>query len=135
MHHVYTNNLLNHNQFGFTPQKSITDAAITVKESVEDGLREGLMTILVSLDVRGAFDAAWWPSILMALKDFNCTRNLYNLTKSYFSQRTAVMSPNTLQVEGEFSKVCPQGSCCGPGFWNIQHNSLLTWSSRSKPKQ
>jgi len=32
MHHVYTNNLLNHNQFGFTPQKSTTDAAITVKE-------------------------------------------------------------------------------------------------------
>jgi hypothetical protein len=20
---------------------------------------------------------------------------------------------------------CAQGSCCGPGFWNIQYNSLL----------
>jgi len=109
MHHVYKNNLLNHNQFGFTPQKSTTDAAITVKEFV-DGLREGLITILVSLDVRGAFDAAWWPSILMTLKDFNCQRNLYNLTNSYFSQRTAVMSTNTVQVEREVSKVCPQGS-------------------------
>jgi len=69
--------------------------AITVKVFVEDGLREGLITIL-SLDVKGAFDAAWWPSILMTLKEFNCPRNLYNLTKSYFSQRTAVMSINTV---------------------------------------
>jgi hypothetical protein len=41
MHYAYTNNLLNQNQFGFTPKKSTTDAAITVKEFVDDGLREG----------------------------------------------------------------------------------------------
>jgi formyltetrahydrofolate synthetase len=35
------------------------------------------------------------------------------------------MSTNTIQVEREVSKGCPQGSCCGPGFWNIQYNSLL----------
>ena len=57
MHHMYTNNLLNHNQFRFTPKRSTTDAAITVKEFVEDGL-QGLITILVSLDIRGAFNAA-----------------------------------------------------------------------------
>jgi RNase H-fold protein (predicted Holliday junction resolvase) len=28
-------------------------------------------------------------------------------------------------MEREVSKGCPQGSCCGPGFWNIQFNSLL----------
>jgi ribonuclease HI len=134
MHHAYANNLLNGNQFGFTPKKSTTDAAITVKEFVEDGLRDGLITILVSLDVQGAFDAAWWPSILMTLKDFNCPRNLYNLTKSYFSQRTAVLSTNTVQVEREVTKGCPQGSCCGPGFWNIQYNSLLDLEFRKQTK-
>ena len=108
MHHVHINNLLNHNQFGFTPKKCTTDAAISVKEFIEEGLRKGLITILVSLDVKGAFDAAWWPSILMALKDFNCPRNLYYLTKSYFSHRTAVMSTSTVQVEREVNKVTPR---------------------------
>jgi hypothetical protein len=28
-------------------------------------------------------------------------------------------------MEREVNKGCPQGSCCGPGFWNIQFNSLL----------
>jgi len=132
---LYTNNLLNHSQFGFTPQKSTTDAAIRVKEFVEDGLQEGLITILVSLDVRGAFDVAWWPSILMTLKDFNCLRNLYNLTKSYFSQRTAVMSTKTIKVEREVSKGCPQGSCCRPDFGISNTTLFLIWSSGSKPKQ
>jgi hypothetical protein len=125
MYNAYTNNRLNHNQFGFTPKKSTTDAAITAKEFVEEGLRQELITILVSLYVKGAFDAAWWTSILKTLKDFNCPRNLYYLTRSYFSQRTAVMSLNTVQVEREVIKGCPQGSCCGPGFWNIQYNSIL----------
>jgi len=28
-------------------------------------------------------------------------------------------------VEKDISKGCPQGSSCGPGFWNIQYNTLL----------
>jgi hypothetical protein len=28
-------------------------------------------------------------------------------------------------MERDMSRGCPQGSCCGPGFWNIQYNSLL----------
>ena len=48
-HHRYTNNPLNHNQFGFTPKKSTTDAAMTVKKFVEEGLRQGLITVIVSL--------------------------------------------------------------------------------------
>ncbi|KAF2902174.1 hypothetical protein ILUMI_04013, partial [Ignelater luminosus] len=32
---------------------------------------------------------------------------------------------NTMYLEENVSKGCPQGSCCGPGFWNIHYNSLL----------
>jgi len=77
---------------------------MTVKEFVEEGLRQGLITILVSLNVKGALNAAWWLSILKTLKDFNFPRNLYYLTRSYFSQRTAAMSTNTIQVEREVRK-------------------------------
>jgi hypothetical protein len=81
VHHIYGNNLLNHNQFGFTPKKSAIDAAVAVKDYLEEGMREGHIAILVSLDVKGAFGAAWWPSILKALKELNCPKNLYNLAK------------------------------------------------------
>ena len=37
-------------------------------------------------------------------------------------------------TEKEVRSGCPQGSCCGPDFWNILYNSLLNliFSSRTK---
>jgi len=86
------------------------------------------------LEVSSAFDAAWWPSVLTTLKDFNSPTNIYKLTKSYLSQSTAVMSTNTVKVEREVSNVCPQESCFGNGVWNTQYNSSLTWNSGNKSK-
>jgi hypothetical protein len=125
MYNIYSNNFLNDNQYGFTPKKSTTDATIAVKDYIQDGFRHGLITILISLDMKGAFDAAWWPSTLHTLKDFNCPKNLYNLARSYFRGRTAANHTNSTQIERDVTNGCPQGSCCGPGFWNIQYNLLL----------
>jgi len=106
-HHVYTNGYINSNQYGFTPQASTTDAAMAVKEFAEEGFRTGEVTAIISLDVEGAFNSAWWPSILKSLKESACPRNLYNLTKSYFSQRTANLLTNNIRLEGEVSKGRP----------------------------
>jgi len=92
---------------------------------LEEGMKQGHIAVLVSLDIKDAFDAAWWPSILKTLKEFNCPKNLYNLAKSYLSERTAIFTTRSMQMEREVTKGCPQGYCCGPGFWNIQYNSLL----------
>jgi hypothetical protein len=67
---------MNPNQCGFTPKKNATDAALAFKKYVEEGIRKGHIAILVSLDVKCAFDGAWWPSILKTLKEFNCPKNL-----------------------------------------------------------
>jgi hypothetical protein len=71
---------------------------MTVKHFVE-GLVAGELIVLVSLDVKGAFDAAWWPNTLNGLKACGCPKNPYNLTKSYFSQRTAILSTNSVRIE------------------------------------
>jgi len=76
MHHPYCNNLLNHNQFGFTPRKSAIDAALAIKEYLEDEMKEGHIAIIVSLDVKGAYDAVWWPSFLKTLKELNCPKKI-----------------------------------------------------------
>jgi hypothetical protein len=31
----------------------------------------------------------------------------------------------TLRVERKVTKGCAQGSCCGPGSWNVLYNALL----------
>ena len=58
MHFLYSNELLNQNQFGFTSQKGTTDAAMAVKDFIDEALTKGHIVALVSLDVKCAFDAA-----------------------------------------------------------------------------
>jgi len=98
MHHVYRNELLNINQYGFTPQKSAIEAAIVVTEYQEEALREGKIAIIVTLDVKEAFDSAWWPNIIATLQKFKCPKSLYNLARNCLSERTAVISANNIQI-------------------------------------
>jgi len=59
-HHVFSNSLLNKNQYGFLPQRSTIDAALAAKGFVWENLQQKVCVILVSFDVIGAFDAVWW---------------------------------------------------------------------------
>jgi len=77
---------------------------------------------LASLDVREVFDSAWWPAILKGLRDAKCPRKLYHLAQDYLKERKAVIIINSFSIEKTITKGCPQGSCRGPGFWNIQYN-------------
>jgi len=78
---MYKNELLIDRQHGFMPQKSTTDAAMEAKRFVEPELENSKVVIMASLDVKGAFDVAWWPSILTGLKDSECHRNVYCLSQ------------------------------------------------------
>jgi len=122
---AYSTNFLNNNEYGFTPQRSTIDSAMAIKNIVEEALNAGEVVILASLDIRTAFDAAWWPNIIKSLQDCRCPKNLYHIVKSYLNQRSAILSTNSIKMERGISRGCPQGSCCGPGLWNIQYNSLL----------
>jgi len=62
--HIYSSNLFNDNQYGFTSQRGTVDAEMEVKNFIEEILRLKQCTVIVSLDVKGAFDAVMWPSIL-----------------------------------------------------------------------
>jgi len=86
------------------------------KQFIEPVLEKRGFVIMTSLDVKGAFDAGWWPGILKGLKDLRCPRNLYNLSKGYFSNRTAVMNSNSIIIERRVTKAYLQGSCYRPSY-------------------
>jgi len=67
-------------------------------------MAEGDVIALVSLDVQGAFDVALWPAILKEIRDCGSPKNLYKLTKSYFTQRTAILATNSIRLEKELSR-------------------------------
>jgi len=55
---AYSTNFLNNVQYGFTPQRSPIDAAMAIKNIVNEGLKAREVIILVSLDILTAFDEA-----------------------------------------------------------------------------
>ena len=109
MYHINKTEFLNPNQFGFIPQRSTTDAAMTVKQFIATELEKRRVVIMSILDVKGAFDAAWWPAILRGLREVECPRNLYQLIQDYFKDRRAVMLVNSRKIEKSVTKGCPQG--------------------------
>jgi len=119
MHHVHTSVGLNINQYGFIPQTGTVDAGMAVKWIIEENLEQKNCTGVVSLDVRGVFDAAWCPSILHNPKELKCPRKLFKLSRNYFRDRRASLRGNTLKIEKHIAMGCRQVSCSGPGYWNI----------------
>jgi len=87
-----------------------------IKNYVKEGLRGGDIIALISLDEKGAFDAAFRPSILNGLRACGCPKNLFNLTIRYFTKRTAIISLDRIQIEKEVSRRYPQGSCSVPNY-------------------
>ena len=59
------------------------------------------------------------------LRAYECPNSLFNLARSYFTQRSAYLTTNNYRIQREVSKGCPQGSCCVPGLWNILYNTIL----------
>jgi len=116
LHHVHSNAALNSNQYGFMPQRGTVEAAMAVKEIIGETLNHKNCISVVSLDVRGAFDAAWWPSILLNLKELKCPKNLFNLSRSYFSNRTASLCGNMLKFEKPVTMGFPRVLAAVQGF-------------------
>jgi len=106
---------MNKNQYGLTRQKGTIDTAMEIKEIVKEGLAAGEVIALVSLDVKDAFDAAWWPGILKELRACGCPQNLYELTKSYVTQRTAPFLTNSVRFVRAISQR-PTGVLLWPRF-------------------
>jgi hypothetical protein len=63
---------MNKNQYGFTPQTITVDAAMALKDYVQSNIDDGQCVALISLDMKGAFDAAWWPGIMTSLRQLGC---------------------------------------------------------------
>lgn len=84
-----------------------------------------VILVSVSLDIEGAFDNAWWPSLKQQLIARKCPRNLYALVDSYLSERKIKVNYAGASSEKGTNKGCVQGSVGGPTFWNLFLDSLL----------
>jgi len=116
------------NQFGFRKGIS-TETAVECVLSVArraatcPGRRKELC-VLVTLDVRNAFNSLGWPIIDEALRMKNIPEYLVRILRSWLSDRSLLVGEEL--AERPVSCGVPQGSVLGPTLWNIAYDSLLS---------
>lgn len=112
-------NKLSSQQFGFTEQTSTSDALRAAINEIKDAKSRGMQVMAVSLDIKAAFDNAWWPALLNQLRQKGCPANIMNLVRHYLQDREVELTYAGEKVFKSMTKGCVQGSVCGPTFWNI----------------
>lgn len=83
------------------------------------------MVALVSLDIEGAFDNAWWPAVLRELLNMGVNAQTMRVLSSYLRYRTVVVRYLGQKVLKKTTKGCVQGSIGGPLLWNVQLDPSL----------
>jgi hypothetical protein len=118
-HYLHQNSRISEKQFGFTKQKSTEDAIHSLIKFVKSAYERKGFALIISLDINGAFNSAWWPKIINQLRVKGCPSNLFSIIKSYFSGRESKLWYMNTEVVRQMTVGCPQGSASGPWFWNI----------------
>ncbi|GBP90788.1 Putative 115 kDa protein in type-1 retrotransposable element R1DM [Eumeta japonica] len=112
-------------QYGFMPQRGTEDSLYDLMTHIYNELSLKKIILMVSLDIEGAFDNAWWPAIRNQLLAHKCPVNLYGMVMGYLRDREVVVRYAGGESRRMTSKGCIQGSIAGPTFWNLVLDSLL----------
>ena len=74
-------------QFGFMTGSSCADSVVSLARSIITALNQRAEVRLVALDIKGAFDSAWWQGLLCHLQHIGISGLAYELFTSYLSDR------------------------------------------------
>ncbi|XP_054153607.1 uncharacterized protein LOC128952269 [Oppia nitens] len=119
---------LSNKQYGFTPQTSTVDAISNALNIIKYAKSKKEYVMAISLDIKAAFDNAWWPAVINGLKTKNTPKNTLDLIKHYFKDRKVLLNYGNNTATKVLTKGCIQGSIGGPTFWNIIIDDLLSKS-------
>lgn len=122
---IKKNNLWSDSQFGFTRGKSTIDAIMKLTDKIKANRQRGLSTLVLCLDISGAFDNMRHERLINLLEKYNVPNNLIKLVTSYLKNRLVELNLNGQTAKKTLTRGCAQGSRCGPGLFCILMNELL----------
>ncbi|UYV75618.1 hypothetical protein LAZ67_13000764 [Cordylochernes scorpioides] len=127
-YHLQVTNRLNDSQFGFRWGKSCEEALRKVKDILHKSRLVNNHSIVISMDIEGAFDNASWDIIRESLKEKEVPPYLRTMIHSYLCSRkvSSDASPQSLIDPLQITRGCPQGSNSGPLFWILYMDPIFS---------
>ena len=119
------NNSLSKNQFGFIPGRSCEDAICNITLRIEKAFNNNQFVLIIFLDISGAFDCTWHPSILKSFIDKGYQPAYVHLISSYLSDRLVELNLNNSKSLKHLNRSSPQGGGFSPHIWNTDFDDTL----------
>ncbi|XP_063634874.1 uncharacterized protein LOC134805513 [Cydia splendana] len=113
------------------PQKSTEDSLYDLVKVLKQHIIGKRIAILISLDVEGAFDNAWWPKMKAEIAARKCPGNLQRVLSSYLEGRSIQINYAGEVLEKTQTRGCVQGSIAGPTLWNVILDPLIRHFTQS----
>ena len=117
-------------QFGFLIGFGTDDYGCTLTFKMLTVLERRREGVLISTDVKGAFDRVWWGRMKARLKKRGMRRRALKLTRNYLYKRfLRVVNQGDSSSDKEIFSSVPQGGKWSPPFWNFDISEMDQWIS------
>ena len=122
---IWITNFIPGNQFGFVKGTGTNDYGAALSFKIMECLDRRGEGILISFDVKGAFDRVWWARLKSRLKAKGMRRKALKLLYSYLHKRFLKVVHNGEKSSAKeiFSGV-PQGAKWSPKFWDFDISEM-----------
>lgn len=106
---------LSKNQYGFRKGHTTIQTIEEVLGTIQKSKKDGKHFLIITLDMKNAFNSAWGPSILFEMKRMKVPKNLLELARDFLAGTRIYAG----EKEQEMERRCPLGSCLAPILWII----------------
>jgi exonuclease III len=127
------NGLFDSMQYGFRTGRGCREAICNILHLVSVATDKGNSMILLSLDIRKAFDSVDHEILLRKLNFLGIRGPSFDLIRSFLCDRSQVVKfQGSYSSDNSIMKGVPQGSNLGPLLFNLMINDLSALSTHSK---